>query len=104
MTTYCGGYTTTGHGTAACCGQPEWGPGSNIHQCASCMISDLKARSEWRSIETAPKDEQILVWDGCDEMFVGRWSSGSQWISSSCVDGWTSMTPTHWMPLPDPPK
>lgn len=88
--------------------------------------------SDWRPIETAPKDgRSVLVYaDGYDAM-----GYGVQWIGAAC---WTTMllagepphwmglpparhetetfpdgtswqkpipvTPTHWMPLPEPPK
>lgn len=62
--------------------------------------SESEATSGWMPIETAPKDgTQILGWtpywaDHVQNVWwytgLGRWS--------------TTMQPTHWMPLPDPPK
>lgn len=67
--------------------------------------------SEWRPIETAPKDgTEIDVW--CD---YGR-ETNAYWGTSEqnnreewCVDnndGWAWGIPlvTHWMPIPEPPK
>lgn len=51
--------------------------------------------SEWMSIETAPKDKLILLWDG--EHTIGAWIDG-EW--QPCL---TEQQPTHWMPLPEPP-
>jgi hypothetical protein len=81
---------------------------------------------EWQPIETAPKDKSILAWDGelvllvwwdakfdhddeamraCDyekTIYRGAWTDGR-------VEDWGMETnrhynPTHWMPLPQPPK
>lgn len=56
--------------------------------------------SEWRSIDTAPKDgTRILVWEHGERMDVahfdeGRWRRGPWWIG---------FCPSHWMPLPAEP-
>jgi len=61
--------------------------------------------SEWQPIETAPKDEPILVGPTkrmgiCVAMNCSR----DGWVTETCVE-WVSMyTPTHWMQLPEPPK
>lgn len=60
--------------------------------------------SAWKSIETAPKDNVILLTDG------GYCVSGF-WHVNSWMIGWSTdifhitikIAPTHWMPLPDPP-
>lgn len=71
--------------------------------------------SEWRPIETAPKNgESVMVSDGAN---VGEssWING-RWVQTSCgTSAWEGegdrggladldIAPTHWMPLPDPPK
>lgn len=66
---------------------------------------------DWRPIETAPKDGRVILawsvgandseaqlmwWDGePDDGLEAYW----------CVnyEGKTSLDPTHWMPLPEPP-
>jgi hypothetical protein len=69
----------------------------------------------WQPIETAPKDgTSVLVygiWEGelnaqddeCDvwkaHFFWDQWCvDGGEYYSQHVVD------PTHWMPLPEPPK
>lgn len=65
----------------------------------------------WRDIETAPKDDTIVIgfdptrddFDPEDNLGHGvefmRWRDGS-WIDPSTH----TMKPTHWMPLPEPPR
>ena len=74
---------------------------------------------EWQPIETAPKDDLVLLYDN-GAMRVGFWENG-QWtqpaipalrdeygdyipptkgrlVLCDCL-----YQPTHWMPLPEPP-
>lgn len=63
--------------------------------------------SGWRPIKTAPKDE-VRVILGCSKL-VG---SGHFWDNKNekhpkarwVWDGWPCYEPTHWKPLPEPPK
>ena len=56
--------------------------------------------SEWQPIETAPKDESIiLVYSTEDGWAVATWNDGNWW-----TDGGWSHYPTHWMPLPPAPE
>lgn len=59
--------------------------------------------SEWQPISTAPKDlTVILVWDmsgRTGEIELAYWER-DRW---SNYEGFT-IEPTHWMPLPEPPK
>lgn len=78
----------------------------------SCYFHDGKCKYEkaeknnWRAIETAPDDEEVLMVNskGLQKVgFVER-SGEENWASSdwSYADG-TIHVPTHWMPLPAPP-
>ena len=58
-------------------------------------IKKLKAENEWRDIETAPKDCDVLVTDG-SKVYLGRW------VGRYFAWGY-STDPTHWKPLPKPP-
>lgn len=64
--------------------------------------------SEWRPIETAPDETFVLAYGGSD---LCGWSDGINlgiakrrgliWFDNEAE----SITkPTHWMPLPEPPK
>ena len=69
----------------------------------------------WQPIETAPRDETpVLLFYAPSETY-GRPASGGiieGWYFSSpkqIDDGWETIVgsigePTHWMPLPEPPK
>lgn len=62
----------------------------------------------WQPIETAPKDESVLLLMD-DEVFSGFYSDGGFWVfpyagyhgCGCCGD--TNDQPTHWMPLPELP-
>lgn len=72
--------------------------------------------SGWQPIETAPKDGTQVV--GCDTTFahVTRFEVMYEYVSRGPNirhDGWFykpviggpfMWKPTHWMPLPEPPK
>jgi hypothetical protein len=59
----------------------------------------------WQPIETAPKDgTDILLWCpllGSEYMVIGRIDNGI-WVSSNDFED--VYDPSHWMPLPEPPK
>lgn len=60
--------------------------------------------SEWQPMETAPKDGTVVL--GCDQKdsdyfpFSMRWEPTHEW-GDPRWDG--QYSPTHWMPLPEPP-
>lgn len=66
--------------------------------------------NEWRDIETAPKDgDEIDLWGGGRRWTDCHWHLG-EWLrwDSYSVDAeptWQRIhAPTHWMPLPEPPR
>lgn len=82
---------------------------------AADEIERLRALTEWQPIETAPKDgTDILVYqtDVSEPSmtvcaFDEDWSNDGWW---TCCDGKNAdiplrgPEPTHWQPLPSPPK
>lgn len=68
--------------------------------------------SEWQPIETAPRDGTLVLlwWDG-DFAPVGFWQDGwvytmtqARNLDGAVIDILLGYEPTHWMPLPEPPK
>ena len=85
--------------------------------------TELKKQHDWQSIETAPKDGTIILLGGGsweDHLLGGldsevNSSASARWVDGEypfwCVcalEGGCSCShynnPTHWMPLPVPPK
>lgn len=78
---------------------------------------ELAVMNPWQPIETAPKGPQILIYDG-KSIGIAAWEV----ISKSGTGWWRYQAgpneapfgdydpppvcdkPTHWMPLPEPPK
>ena len=62
--------------------------------------------SEWQSIETFVGGmEYVILWDG-NRVFPG-WLSDDGWLDCDREEydmHPTNPQPTHWMPLPPPPK
>lgn len=87
---------------------------------AATIISELLAEQEWQPIETAPRDELILLYGKLEphpdnRQLYGRlelptivtayWCEIDEaWcpMGSTWVGPWFS--PTHWRPLPTPPE
>jgi hypothetical protein len=86
-------------------------------------LAKLRAEAEWRPIESAPRDgTAILLWDASKNVVVsGCWHNEPEhdspingyepgwawWVSDEDTvmwDGGPDDIPTHWLPLPSPPK
>jgi hypothetical protein len=84
-------------------------------------VGEVEQVSEWQPIETAPKDgtDVIVMYmhietqcvfnafyasegHGWEKRDVGWWSYEHSEVSRILLNDF--MTPTHWMPLPPPPK
>lgn len=81
---------------------------------------EQETATEWQPIETAPKDGTDIIvmymhidtqivhnafwndYEDAEEHEIGWWSYDHSEVSRIKLDDW--MTPTHWMPLPTPPK
>ena len=82
--------------------------------------------TDWQPIETAPKDEWILVYQAHGQhggmvftgghCYVVKWAYGNEfWYDKSSnileiqdmkdhATTYFTCVPTHWMPLPEPPE
>ena len=82
---------------------------ADIHE---AKIKELEAQLEWQPIETAPKDGTVILCNERgwvytafwgmktpDEYYYNQRSKTPQWLSHNFPQ-----EPTHWMPLPNPPK
>jgi hypothetical protein len=52
----------------------------------------------WKHIASAPKDKEIIVWDGY-KRYVSNWN---QYAEEWQADG-QMVSPTHWRGCPQPP-
>lgn len=74
--------------------------------------------SDWQPIETAPKDETVVLLfipdfgggddnpcmiTGFHDGYDGPHRIGAGWTSNDMARVATGGSPTHWMPLPQPP-
>ena len=66
---------------------------------------------DWQPIETAPRDGTYILLDwfleggGGGHPEVAFWHSTKQlWCSSRLLNAEGYYSPTHWQPLPEPPK
>ncbi len=63
--------------------------------------------NDWQPIETAPKieDQKILAFcpTGRHNIVVACWYF-DEWNFSPSSEDYATLYPTHWMPLPEPPK
>jgi hypothetical protein len=65
--------------------------------------------SDWQPIETAPKDGTYMLLMSRSGVVIGLWDAHED-REFGTVPAWRDdgegyeLHPTHWMPLPDPPK
>jgi hypothetical protein len=88
-------------------------PEPECTQCMDAARAAILAMSEWQPIETAPKDGRrlILHWSTTGYVDVRYWRPGQErWWGFPDSDPRydpdlaIKNVPTHWMPLPKPPK
>ncbi len=58
--------------------------------------------NEWQPIETAPKTTQLILAYNGDIYMLIFWNGG-YWYEWG-IGEVKGAEPTHWMPLPEPPK
>lgn len=64
--------------------------------------------SEWKPISTAPKDGTLIFALNEHDFTRAPWRYECMWNGVCWYhgygDSWPVRPPTHWMPLPEPPK
>ena len=70
-------------------------------QLAMTIIDELIEESKWQPIETAPKGEDLLVFSEIYICIASHSKNTGKWWSEY---GHQLKQPTHWKPLPQPPK
>ncbi len=69
------------------------------------LIAQQPPVNEWQPIDTAPKDDYIVVTDG--GFIAQAFWSGKCWMMGFIegnINVKVDLQPTHWMPLPEPPR
>jgi hypothetical protein len=82
-----------------------------IDQAADALESMMRRvdAMRWQTIETAPKDGWILVaeepWEpGPYDAYAAHWHTDGYWMARCGQHVTESPEPTHWQPLPEPPR
>ena len=60
--------------------------------------------TEWREIDTAPKNRPILACDWDFDIYVCEWVEYSELYDTGWYVDNQKVAPTHWYDYPDPPK
>ena len=100
-------------------------PSERLDAAADALLSfrEENARRDWQPIETAPKDGTCILiaggiydWDSSwgetlpfSGVTIASWNdirTGKPWQGENCGghDEYYRYAPTHWMPLPEPPR
>lgn len=81
----------------------EWTPDVATMRAAAAEIERLRSLTEWRPIETAPRDgTDILIFEG-NAIIAAWWTSANPRLSGWDAGEFMCDHPTHWLPLPPPP-
>jgi hypothetical protein len=79
------------------------------------LLDEERAKHQWRPIETAPENESILIYipncehygEGVYRGMLANMGTGQHWSANAVSMGRSlgpDTWPTHWMPLPEPPR
>ena len=77
------------------------------------LLDDALDVQQWQPIETAPEDKSVLIYiPNLSGVYRGRLLSANidryrHWSIAAATRGLElddTLQPTHWMPLPEPPK
>lgn len=86
-------------------------PSDDLDLCDVCYWRKRAEARQWQPIETSPKDGTVIdLWVPprgrmTDYRYDNEYSdSGGMWCKYHSLVAISDGRPTHWMPLPDPPK
>jgi hypothetical protein len=73
---------------------------------AALTASQAETAAAWQPIETAPRDgSRFLAYENRDVSYYPCWWRNDYLIWEGWQDDWDSEPdPSHWQPLPPPPK
>jgi hypothetical protein len=80
------------------------GTGNVQESCAVAVPVEL-ASGKWQPIESAPRDGTPVLGYSTEGVMYACWYFERSWLffRNHRGDRW-AFHPTHWMPLPEPPK
>ena len=83
----------------------QWGESTlkRIPKAIAALTSALEAR-EWRTMESAPRDQRILLYAPGDPYSLPDLISVCEWHPDAGFCICELREPTHWRPLPPPPQ
>jgi len=84
----------------------EGGQGNAARQLCRQLERELRALTEWRDISTAPNVDGMRILGYSDEWHIALPITWSPYRPSPhwTIDNGAVSSPTHWLPLPPPPK
>lgn len=87
-------------------GDGEWSDAEEMDRVVTETLAHLRAMPKWISVESAPADTSILVYDKHNRTGFEAYLKGGEW---HCMDGRNGAVtqlldpPEGWQPLPKPP-
>jgi hypothetical protein len=88
------------------------GPIEALHLAIDMLVAAVEGHevSEWQPIETAPETDVVLLWTPMNIKKLGAalpltgYQMHGFWVIVNADSAVQRVEPTHWMPLPPPPK
>lgn len=75
-------------------------PTSDVILSLVAMVEAAQEAASWQPIESAPKNQNVIVWIDGDWEVASYWAYAEKWVDDGCVP--FSPQPTHYFPVPPP--
>jgi len=82
-----------------------------VEKLLASAIARQPSTGDWRQIDTAPKDGTTIILRAGNLVDTAHWQDNWErphvwagWLWHTITLQWRTAMPTHWMPLPKPPK